>query len=240
MVGGVGGREGLSKRAQLLRKFIKLAAYCKEEQNLNAFFAIVIGLSNVAVTRLTQTWERLSSKFRKMYTEFEMLIDPSRNHRAYRIYVAKLQPPILPFTPLLMKAASALPLATPRAQATVGGDAGDVLRTLWDSFEILGSSFALLECPLGAGDDGDALCPPWDVFEILGSSFALLECRLGAGDALRVDGTPFCIPGTLLNSPGMSFVMVGGFSRVCDVPLISSGRPSRYWKVLHGRATSLG
>ncbi|XP_037803059.1 rap guanine nucleotide exchange factor 4-like [Penaeus monodon] len=93
----------LSKRAQLLRKFIKLAAYCKEEQNLNAFFAIVIGLSNVAVTRLTQTWERLSSKFRKMYTEFEMLIDPSRNHRAYRIYVAKLQPPILPFTPLLMK-----------------------------------------------------------------------------------------------------------------------------------------
>ncbi|KAK7066124.1 Rap guanine nucleotide exchange factor 4 [Halocaridina rubra] len=38
-----------------------------------------------------------------MYTEFEVLIDPSRNHRAYRIYFAKLQPPILPFTPLLMK-----------------------------------------------------------------------------------------------------------------------------------------
>ncbi|XP_066979816.1 rap guanine nucleotide exchange factor 4 isoform X3 [Macrobrachium rosenbergii] len=93
----------LSKRTQLLRKFIKLAAYCKEHQNLNAFFAIVIGLSNVAVSRLTQTWERLSSRFRKMYTEFEMLIDPSRNHRAYRIYYAKLQPPILPFTPLLMK-----------------------------------------------------------------------------------------------------------------------------------------
>ncbi|XP_069942106.1 rap guanine nucleotide exchange factor 4, partial [Cherax quadricarinatus] len=93
----------LSKRTQLLRKFIKLAAYCKEHQNLNAFFAIVIGLSNVAISRLTQTWERLSSRFRKMYTEFEMLIDPSKNHRAYRIYVAKLHPPILPFTPLLMK-----------------------------------------------------------------------------------------------------------------------------------------
>ncbi|KAG7173805.1 Rap guanine nucleotide exchange factor 3-like [Homarus americanus] len=93
----------LSKRTQLLRKFIKLAAYCKEHQNLNAFFAIVIGLSNVAISRLTQTWERLSSRFRKMYTEFEMLIDPSKNHRAYRIYVAKLLPPILPFTPLLMK-----------------------------------------------------------------------------------------------------------------------------------------
>ncbi|KAK4289884.1 hypothetical protein Pmani_037176, partial [Petrolisthes manimaculis] len=93
----------LSKRAQLLRKFIKLAAYCREQQNLNAFFAIVIGLSNVAISRLTQTWERLSSRFRKMYTEFEILIDPSKNHRSYRMYVAKLQPPILPFTPLLMK-----------------------------------------------------------------------------------------------------------------------------------------
>ena len=52
----------LGKRVQLLRKFIKLAAYCKEFQNLNAFFALVMGLSNVAVSRLTQTWERLPSK----------------------------------------------------------------------------------------------------------------------------------------------------------------------------------
>lgn len=38
----------------------------------------------MAVSRLTQTWEKLPSKFCKMYTEFEALIDPSRNHRAYR------------------------------------------------------------------------------------------------------------------------------------------------------------
>lgn len=43
---------------------------CKEFQNLNAFFAVVMGLSNVAVSRLTQTWERLPSKvgFYKYYT----------------------------------------------------------------------------------------------------------------------------------------------------------------------------
>ncbi|XP_046437750.1 rap guanine nucleotide exchange factor 4-like isoform X7 [Daphnia pulex] len=93
----------LGKRVQLLRKFIKLAAYCKEFQNLNAFFALVMGLSNVAVSRLTQTWERLPSKLRKMFTEFDGLIEPSRNHRAYRIAVGKLQPPILPFMPLLLK-----------------------------------------------------------------------------------------------------------------------------------------
>ncbi|XP_039969265.1 rap guanine nucleotide exchange factor 4 [Bactrocera neohumeralis] len=93
----------MCKRVGLLRKFIKLAAYCKEYQNLNAFFAITMGLSNMAVLRLTQTWEKIPSKFRKLFQEFEALIDPSRNHRAYRVYVGKLQPPVIPFMPLLLK-----------------------------------------------------------------------------------------------------------------------------------------
>ncbi|XP_041434160.1 rap guanine nucleotide exchange factor 4 isoform X1 [Xenopus laevis] len=93
----------LSKRVQLLKKFIKIAAHCKEYKNLNSFFSIVMGLSNVAVSRLSLTWEKLPSKFKKIYAEFENLMDPSRNHRAYRLTVAKLEPPIIPFTPLLIK-----------------------------------------------------------------------------------------------------------------------------------------
>ncbi|TMS06769.1 Rap guanine nucleotide exchange factor 4 [Larimichthys crocea] len=93
----------LSKRVQLLKKFIKIAAHCKEYRNLNAFYAIVMGLSNPAVCRLSQTWEKLPSKFKKFYTEFENLMDPSRNHRAYRLTVSKLEPPIIPFMPLLIK-----------------------------------------------------------------------------------------------------------------------------------------
>uniref|UniRef100_A0A665WWC6 Rap guanine nucleotide exchange factor (GEF) 4 n=1 Tax=Echeneis naucrates TaxID=173247 RepID=A0A665WWC6_ECHNA len=49
----------LSKRVQLLKKFIKIAAHCKEYKNLNAFFAVIMGLSNPAVSRLSQTWERM-------------------------------------------------------------------------------------------------------------------------------------------------------------------------------------
>ncbi|KAM9341980.1 rap guanine nucleotide exchange factor 4 isoform 2-T2 [Pholidichthys leucotaenia] len=93
----------LSKRVQLLKKFIKIAAHCKEYRNLNAFFAIIMGLSNPAVSRLSQTWEKLPSKFKKFYGEFENLMDPSRNHRAYRLTVAKLEPPTIPFMPLLIK-----------------------------------------------------------------------------------------------------------------------------------------
>uniref|UniRef100_A0A8C9VFD7 Rap guanine nucleotide exchange factor 4 n=1 Tax=Scleropages formosus TaxID=113540 RepID=A0A8C9VFD7_SCLFO len=93
----------LSKRVQLLKKFIKIAAHCKEYKNLNSFFAIIMGMSNPAVSRLSQTWERLPSKFKKFFAEFESLMDPSRNHRAYRLTVAKLDPPIIPFMPLLIK-----------------------------------------------------------------------------------------------------------------------------------------
>ncbi|KAL2087841.1 hypothetical protein ACEWY4_016669 [Coilia grayii] len=93
----------LSKRVQLLKKFIKIAAHCREFRNLNSFFAIIMGMSNPAVSRLSQTWEKLPSKFKKFYAEFESLLDPSRNHRSYRLAVAKMEPPIIPFTPLLLK-----------------------------------------------------------------------------------------------------------------------------------------
>uniref|UniRef100_A0A8C7L5L7 Rap guanine nucleotide exchange factor 4 n=1 Tax=Oncorhynchus kisutch TaxID=8019 RepID=A0A8C7L5L7_ONCKI len=94
----------LSKRVQLLKKFIKIAAHCREFKNLNSFFAIIMGMSNPAVSRLTQTWEKLPSKFKKFYAEFESMMDPSRNHRAYRLTVTKIEPPIIPFMPLLLKA----------------------------------------------------------------------------------------------------------------------------------------
>ncbi|XP_076858904.1 rap guanine nucleotide exchange factor 4 isoform X3 [Brachyhypopomus gauderio] len=93
----------LGKRVQLLKKFIKIAAHFKDFRNLNSFFAIIMGLGNPAVSRLSQTWEKLPSKFKKCYGEFENLMDPSRNHRAYRLTVAKLDPPIIPFMPLLIK-----------------------------------------------------------------------------------------------------------------------------------------
>uniref|UniRef100_A0A8C4KR28 Rap guanine nucleotide exchange factor 4 n=1 Tax=Dromaius novaehollandiae TaxID=8790 RepID=A0A8C4KR28_DRONO len=88
----------LSKRVQLLKKYIKIAAHCKEYKNLNSFFAIIMGLSNVAVSRLSLTWE-VSLISQSLF----FLKDPSRNHRAYRLTVAKLDPPIIPFMPLLIK-----------------------------------------------------------------------------------------------------------------------------------------
>ncbi|XP_034028997.1 rap guanine nucleotide exchange factor 3 isoform X2 [Thalassophryne amazonica] len=95
--------EDLMKRASLLKKFIKIAAVLKDQKNLNSFFAVMFGLSNSAVHRLYKTWERIPSKTKRVYCGYERLMDPSRNHRAYRLAVAKVSPPYIPLMPLLLK-----------------------------------------------------------------------------------------------------------------------------------------
>lgn len=95
--------EDLVKRAILLKKFIKIAAVLKEQRNLNSFFAVMFGLNNSAVQRLHKTWERIPNKIKRVYCQYERLMNPSRNHRAYRLAVAKLSPPYIPFMPLLLK-----------------------------------------------------------------------------------------------------------------------------------------
>uniref|UniRef100_A0A3Q0QXG6 Rap guanine nucleotide exchange factor like 1 n=1 Tax=Amphilophus citrinellus TaxID=61819 RepID=A0A3Q0QXG6_AMPCI len=95
--------QSLPKRIQLLRKFIKIAALCKQQQDLLSFLAVVLGLDNPAVSRLRLTWEGLPGKFRKQFQQFESIADPSRNHKSYRDLITSLRPPLIPFTPLLLK-----------------------------------------------------------------------------------------------------------------------------------------
>uniref|UniRef100_A0A8C8RZH4 Rap guanine nucleotide exchange factor 5 n=1 Tax=Pelusios castaneus TaxID=367368 RepID=A0A8C8RZH4_9SAUR len=81
----------LCKRVQLVKKFIKIAAHCKAQRNLNSFFAIVMGLNTASVSRLSQTWE------------VSYVFDPSLNHKAYRDAFKKMKSPKIPFMPLLLK-----------------------------------------------------------------------------------------------------------------------------------------
>ncbi|XP_008430691.1 rap guanine nucleotide exchange factor 5-like [Poecilia reticulata] len=93
----------LCKRVQLIKKFIKIAAHCKAQRNLNSFFAIIMGLNAGAVSRLSQTWEKIPGKFKKLFSELEMVTDPSLNHKAYRDSFKKMKSPKIPFLPLLLK-----------------------------------------------------------------------------------------------------------------------------------------
>uniref|UniRef100_A0A3Q3AYM0 Rap guanine nucleotide exchange factor 5 n=1 Tax=Kryptolebias marmoratus TaxID=37003 RepID=A0A3Q3AYM0_KRYMA len=93
----------LCKRVQLIKKFIKIAAHCKAQRNLNSFFAIIMGLNAAAISRLSQTWEKIPGKFKKLFSELETVTDPSLNHKAYRDSFKKMKAPKIPFLPLLLK-----------------------------------------------------------------------------------------------------------------------------------------
>ncbi|KAM4568498.1 rap guanine nucleotide exchange factor 5b [Fundulus diaphanus] len=93
----------LCKRVQLIKKFIKIAAHCKAQRNLNSFFSIIMGLNAAAVSRLSQTWEKISGKFKKHFSELETVTDPSLNHKAYRDSFKKMKSPKIPFLPLVLK-----------------------------------------------------------------------------------------------------------------------------------------
>lgn len=70
---------------------------------MSIFFAITKGLTNIAVSRLTQTWDRLSSKVKRTFSQYESLAESSRNFRRYRLYLSRLEPPIVPFATTILK-----------------------------------------------------------------------------------------------------------------------------------------
>lgn len=87
-----------------IRKYISrlkfplfLTGQCKECKNFNSMFAILSGLGHGTVSRLKQTWERLPSKYQRMFHDMQDLMDPSRNMSKYRNLVQSenIQSPIV-------------------------------------------------------------------------------------------------------------------------------------------------
>lgn len=58
-------------------------------------FAIVSGLGHGAVSRLRQSWDKLPSKYQRIFCELQQLMDPSRNMSKYRQLISAEQPPIV-------------------------------------------------------------------------------------------------------------------------------------------------
>ena len=95
----------IHKRMRVIKQFIKIARQCKETQNFNSMFAIISGLGHGSVVRLKSTWEKLPSKYQRLFNEMQQLMDPSRNMSRYRnlINAENVQPPIIPFYPVVKK-----------------------------------------------------------------------------------------------------------------------------------------
>ncbi|XP_062249276.1 rap guanine nucleotide exchange factor 2 isoform X8 [Platichthys flesus] len=93
------------KRMKNVKHFIKIALHCRECKNFNSMFAIISGLNLAPVSRLRGTWEKLPSKYEKLFGDLQDLFDPSRNMAKYRNLLnnQNLQPPIIPLFPVIKK-----------------------------------------------------------------------------------------------------------------------------------------
>ncbi|XP_058810856.1 rap guanine nucleotide exchange factor 2-like isoform X2 [Phymastichus coffea] len=93
------------RRSKIIKQFVKIARQCKECKNFNSMFAIISGLGHGAVSRLRSSWEKLSTKYQRLFSDLQDLMDPSRNMSKYRQLVAseQTQPPIIPFYPVVKK-----------------------------------------------------------------------------------------------------------------------------------------
>uniref|UniRef100_A0A8B9HGZ3 Rap guanine nucleotide exchange factor 2 n=1 Tax=Astyanax mexicanus TaxID=7994 RepID=A0A8B9HGZ3_ASTMX len=93
------------KRMKIVKHFIKIALHCRECKNFNSMFAIISGLNLAPVSRLRGTWEKLPSKYEKLFSDLQDLFDPSRNMAKYRnvLNSQNLQPPIIPLFPVIKK-----------------------------------------------------------------------------------------------------------------------------------------
>lgn len=63
------------------------------------------GLNLAPVARLRSSWEKLPSKYEKLFGDLQDVFDPSRNMAKYRNILSSqsMQPPIIPLFPVVKK-----------------------------------------------------------------------------------------------------------------------------------------
>uniref|UniRef100_A0A8C7WLB3 Rap guanine nucleotide exchange factor (GEF) 6 n=1 Tax=Oncorhynchus mykiss TaxID=8022 RepID=A0A8C7WLB3_ONCMY len=93
------------KRMKTIKHFIKIALHCRECKNFNSMFAIISGLNLAPIARLRSSWEKLPSKYDKLFQDLQDIFDPSRNMAKYRNVLSSqsMQPPIIPLFPVVKK-----------------------------------------------------------------------------------------------------------------------------------------
>ncbi|KAJ8408764.1 hypothetical protein AAFF_G00245820 [Aldrovandia affinis] len=93
------------KRMKTIKLYIKIALHCRECKNFNSMFAIISGLNLAPVARLRGSWEKLPSKYEKLFRDLQDIFDPSRNMAKYRNVLSSqsMQPPIIPLFPVVKK-----------------------------------------------------------------------------------------------------------------------------------------
>ncbi|XP_004365323.2 rap guanine nucleotide exchange factor GEF2 [Capsaspora owczarzaki ATCC 30864] len=161
------------RRVNVIKKFITIAKDLLSCNNFNAAFAILSGLDNVAVTRLHETWEKVPARLVAELEEMQMLMDPSRNMKAYRTLIQQTAPPAIPFFPLLMKDLTFM---------REGNDSVIEGRINFDLLRMISRAIRSLDPFRSTPYDSTTLLP------------AVRRRRTTVGTPIELDGSPIVVP----------------------------------------------
>lgn len=76
--------ENLNSRIVFVEKIIDTLAECVSLQNFNGALEISACLFSTPIARLKKTWKGISERHKQIVKEFEVLLSPMANYRAYR------------------------------------------------------------------------------------------------------------------------------------------------------------
>ncbi|EIW81292.1 ras GEF [Coniophora puteana RWD-64-598 SS2] len=89
--------EDSRKRAAVLKHFISVADRCRTMHNYSSMVAIISGLNSPPIRRLKRSWEQVNARHMSQLSTCESTIDSGKNFNNYRMTLAKVAPPCVPF-----------------------------------------------------------------------------------------------------------------------------------------------
>ncbi|RPB28042.1 ras GEF [Terfezia boudieri ATCC MYA-4762] len=87
-------------RARALEKFMEIAWILRHKNNYNALGAVLAGINNTCIHRLTQTREAVNHQTQKKFMRLELLMNTHRSNFSYRLALENTSTERIPFIPL--------------------------------------------------------------------------------------------------------------------------------------------
>ena len=97
--------QNIEERAQVITKYIHIAAHARRLHNYATMVQIAIGLTSTDCMRLTRTWEKVPGPDRSLLKNMELLVQPVRNFHELRLEIdsADLNDGCIPFLGLYVR-----------------------------------------------------------------------------------------------------------------------------------------
>jgi son of sevenless-like protein len=115
--------ESLTKRASMLKRFIKIAEHLMALNNFNSLFAMYCGLGGNPIHRLKKTWAELPAKTVAKWEEIKALFKIDKNSANFREVLRKAVCPAIPYLGLFLGDLTFMEDGNP----SMGGPRGDLV-----------------------------------------------------------------------------------------------------------------